>query len=366
MTFLINASNLKNGGGLQVAQSICGQVGRFKDFTFILVLSSSINDNQIEYTENVLVYRYNISHSLKTIILGRDAFLDDLVANMRVDAVLTVFGPSLWRPRVPHLCGFARAQLLLSDSPYYRRLSIRERFTFKLWAWAFRRSSNYFFTESVFISDKLLQLIKGAKVYTVTNYYNQVFDHPELWQKKIQLPLFEGTTVLTISSTAAHKNLGIMVPMAEYLESVHPDFKFRFVLTCSMPPFQLPNQLKSHFVFIGKVDVSECPNLYEQANIMFMPTLMECFTATYPEAMRMQVPIVTTDLDFARGLCGEAAYYYSAVDAKSAAESIYEVATNETIRSLLTANGKEQLKKYDNYEQRANKLMAILVEIATK
>ena len=103
-------------------------------------------------------------------------------------------------------------------------------------------------------------------------------------------------TMLTVSSTAVHKKLGIMVLVSEYLERVHPYFRFRFVLTCNEAPFPLPEHLCKHFVFIGKVDVAECQNLYEQADIMFMPTLMECFTATYPEAMRMEVPIVTTDL----------------------------------------------------------------------
>ena len=173
-------------------------------------------------------------------------------------------------------------------------------------------------------------------------------------------------TIQTVSSTAVHKNLGIMVPVSEYLEGVHPDFCFRFVLTCNETPFSLPEHLRKHFVFIGKVDVAECPNLYEQADIMFMPTLLECFTATYPEAMRMEVPIVTTDLEFARGLCGEAACYYSAIDADAAAEAIYKVATDEAYMQQLTAYGKEQLKKFDNYEQRAEKLVGILETLVSK
>ena len=170
-------------------------------------------------------------------------------------------------------------------------------------------------------------------------------------------------TLLTVSSIASHKNLGIMVPVSEYLERLHPDFNFRFVLTCNEAPFPLPEYLRKHFVFIGKVDVAECPNLYEQADIMFMPTLMECFTATYPEAMRMKVPTVTTDLEFARGLCGDAACYYSAIDPTAAAEAIYKVATDEAYCSRLTANGMVQLKKFDNYEQRAEKLVGILEDI---
>ena len=117
-------------------------------------------------------------------------------------------------------------------------------------------------------------------------------------------------------------------------------------------------------VYVGKTDVSECPHLYNQADIMFMPTLLECFSATYPEAMRMGVPIVTTDLEFARGLCGDAACYYSAIEAEAAAEAIYKVSCDKEYAKRLVDNGKEQLKSFDNYEQRTKKLVKILEDIA--
>jgi glycosyltransferase involved in cell wall biosynthesis len=363
MQFLINASNLKNGGGLQVAKSICEQLHQYVNHHFIVVLSTYINDEHISASKNVEVFKYNIPQNVKSVLFGRDAFLDGLVVDKRVDAVLTVFGPSLWRPRVPHLCGFARAQLLKEVNPNVRP-TIKEWFVYKIWTWGFRKSSTVFYTENPYISEMLPRLIKGTKVYTVSNYYNQVFDYPEQWRREIELPSFNGTTMLTISITGRYKNLGIMVPIAEYLEKELPEFNFRFVLTIKDAPFQLPEKLRNHFVFIGKVDVSECPNLYEQADVMFMPTLMECFTATYPEAMRMEVPIVTTDLEFAHGLCGAAACYYSALDAKAAAEAIYKVATDKEYAQKLVTAGKEQLGMYDNYKQRAEKLINILEEIS--
>lgn len=364
MNFLINCSNLKNGGGLQVADSICLQLHKFQKHFYFVVLSSQLASTQkaIEGVGNVKCITYDLKDDWRSLLLGRNRFLDSLVEDNNIDAVLTVFGPSRWRPKVPHLCGFARAQLLLKVKGY--RLTFKERILYSLWTWGFRRSSDTFYTENAYISDMLPTLIEGAKVYTVTNFYNQVFDQPEQWRRDIKLPSFNGVTMLTVSSTAVHKNLKIMVPVAEYLEQEHPNFNFRFVLTCDKASFLLPEHLTKHFVFVGKVDVSECPNLYEQADIMFMPTLMECFTATYPEAMRMEVPIVTTDLEFARGLCGDAACYYSALDAKAAAEAIYKVATDKGYRLQLIGNGKEQLKKFDNYEQRAEKLIHILKEIA--
>ena len=210
----------------------------------------------------------------------------------------------------------------------------------------------------------LPKLLGNIKIYTVTNYYNQIFDQPEKWQHEVRLPEFDGVTMLSVSSTGIHKNLGITISITEYLERNHPDFKFRFVLTCEEEELPVPPSLRNHFVFTGKVDIAECPNLYKQADIMFMPTLMECFTATYPEAMRMEVPIVTTDLVFAHGLCGDAACYYRAVDAAAAAEAIYKVTTDKQYAIQIVTNGKEQLKKFDNYEQRAVKLVRILEEIA--
>ena len=363
MVFLINATNLKNGGGLQVAESICCELWRFSQHHFVLALSKFINDESFLFYPNVTIYKYEIKNDFRTLLLGRDRYLDNLVVQEHVDAVLTVFGPSRWIPKVPHLCGFARAQLLLTDSPYYQRVSLKERFLFKIWEWGFRRSSKVFYTENEYISEKLPGIIKKVKVYTVTNYYHQVFDSPESWRKDIQFPLFQGTTLLTISSTAPHKNLGIMVPIAEFLEREYPDFNFRFVLTCDDAPFKYPERLRKRFLFVGKVDISDCPHLYEQADIMFMPSLMECFTATYPEAMRMGIPIVTTDLEFAHGLCGDAASYYSAVDPQSAGNAIYYLATDKAFSAHLVAAGKEQLKKFENYVQRATKLVTILEKL---
>ncbi len=227
----------------------------------------------------------------------------------------------------------------------------------------FQRSSKHFWTENPYISEKLKKLFKGSQVFTVTNYYNQVYDHPEKWINK-QLPKFDGITLLTITASYPHKNLPISVEIAEILNREHPNFKFRFVFTidaCQFP--EIPERLKKHFLFIGRVDIAECPSLYEQADIMFQPTLLECFTATYPEAMKMCRPIVTTDIEFARGLCGDAAVYYSPLSAIDAANAIYSVATNETLRNKLISEGEKQLTMFDDYTKRTEKLISIMQKI---
>lgn len=369
--FLINASNLKTGGGLQVADSICGQLQNFPQHKFIVVLSKFLNSSaeRIKDFGNVEVYRYDISTNIKTVVLGQDDFLNQLVQEKGVQAVLTVFGPSRWRPKVPHLSGFALPQMVIPESPYFFRMGKIERMKWWLWRlireWSLKKSADAFWTENPFISERLKNLLGGnCKVHTVSNYYNQVFDQPEKWTRNIKLPVFDGMTCLSISSNYPHKNFFIIPDVVRSMRRLHPELNLRFVLTIDEKEMLVDDDVKDSILFIGKVDVADCPNLYEQADVMFMPTLLECFTATYPEAMRMEVPIVTTDLEFARGLCSDAACYYCALDAKAAAEAIDKVATDESYRKLLVENGKKQLLTYDNYQKRSVKLIEILEDIS--
>ncbi len=370
MNFLINCSNLKAGGGLQVADSVCGQLENYSQHRFVVVLSDFLETTKkrIQNYHNVEVITYTIPNNFNTIVRGRDDVLDKLVSVKKVQAVLTVFGPSRWRPKVPHLSGFALPQLVIPESPYFLRMSNVLRLKWKLWCkirqWSLKGSADCYWTENPYISKRFEVMMGYKTVYTISNYYNQIYDHPEKWVRSIELPKFTGVTCISISSPASHKNFGIIEDIVRYLRKTHPDFNVRFVLTYSQEQWPIAEDVRDHVIYVGKTEVAEGPYLYEQSDIMFMPTLLECFSATYPEAMRMGLPIITTDLDFAKGLCGDAACYYSAIDAEDAAKAIYKVATDKLYASELVQKGKERLEKFDNYEQRANKLIDILENIA--
>ena len=368
MNILINCSNLKNGGGLQVADSFCKQLYKYEQHHFYIVLSSALTylKGMLEMHKNTTIIIYDLKKSIWTVLGGRNKILDNLVIQNNINVALTVFGPSIWIPRCPHLCGFARAQLILKDSPYYKRIGIKTKVIYKIWAWAFKRCSHVFFSENDFISDQLQKLFRNVKTYTVTNYYNQIFDEPSEWKRDIEIKKGDGIIILTLATPYPHKNIGITIDITKYLKKNYPNFKFHFVLTCKESDIEVPSSLLSHFTFIDRVNITQCPYLYEQSDILFMPSLMECFTASYPEAMKMGVPIVTTDLNFAKSLCGNAACYYSSIDPASAAEAIYKVASDKEYASKLIANGKERLKKFDNYNQRADKLIEILEKISNK
>lgn len=371
MNILIKADS-KVGGGIAVTDSICSLLYKFPKHKFYVILGAKTNyiKSKIDKFLNVEVFEYDLKMNYRTVVMQRDIFYDNLVETKKIDIVFTVFGPSYWTPRCSHLLGFARPHIVWADSPYFKKLNlyhrIREKIFYKVLLWCFKNNSKYFYTENPQVSARLQKLIKKSTVYTVTSYYHQVYDKPNLWKKK-PLPPFDGTTMLTIAAPYPHKNLSITIDVAIILKKKYPNFKFRFVMTLRQEELnKYDMSLKDNFVFIDRVKIEECPSLYQQSDIMWMPSLLECFSGTYAEAMRMKTPIVTTNMEFAHGICSGAAKYFSPLSAAEAADCIYTIATNKIIHDQLVTNGLMQLKLFNNSEERASILINILEEIVSQ
>ncbi|MDE6339667.1 MAG: glycosyltransferase, partial [Muribaculaceae bacterium] len=212
-----------------------------------------------------------------------------------------------------------------------------------------------------YISKRLRRILNGKEVFTITNNYNQVFDNPQLWDTSIKLPYFDGLTLLTITASYPHKNLEIALKTLDELHNLEFEKNVRFVFTIKQNQFpNIPDRYKENFVFLGPVTINQCPPIYTQVDIMFQPSLLECFSATYVEAMKMGTPIITTDLGFAHSLCGDAALYYSALDPKDLAQQIIRLGRDKKLADKLINLGKSQLEKFASAQTRFNKLISIL------
>lgn len=369
MRILINASNLKIGGGVQVADSVIRELYKYEQHTFIVVYSSALTSMaEDNVASNLELIHYDMPSSITGMFYGKNHFLDDLVEKKKIDAVLTIFGPSRWIPKVRHISGFAISHLLIPESPYWQLEETKHNLKQKVKMYFLRRQfakdSNEYFTENTFISDRLLQLYPKKKVYTISNTYNQVFDEQERWKDTVHLNQDNVFKLLTIASYYPHKNLNIIPAIIDILQENHPSFHFQFVVSVDEKLFWSQNRhtkkRASVIKFLGKVPIEQCPMLYKQTDAMFLPTLLECFSASYAEAMKMERPILTSDLGFARSICEKAAVYFNPIDANDIAEKIYQLASNKEMQDDLVTKGKERLQTFDCAEKRVQKLMAIL------
>jgi ABC-type lipoprotein release transport system permease subunit len=98
----------------------------------------------------------------------------------------------------------------------------------------------------------------------------------------------------------------------------------------------------------------ECPKLYLESDAVFLPTLLECFSANYVEAMAMRRPIVTTNLGFARTVCGDAAMYFEPMDSNDAVDKIVELRRDVKLKKKLVEAGRQELKRFGTASERAS------------
>ena len=135
----------------------------------------------------------------------------------------------------------------------------------------------------------------------------------------------------------------------------------KFVLTLPERDFleNFPKESLAHIINTGPVPPQEGASLYLECDALFLPTLLECFSASYPEAMAMKKPILTSDLGFSRSICKNAALYFNPVDPVDIAEKITTLYQNHTLRNSLVMEGSKRLKEFDTAEERAIKYLKI-------
>ncbi|MHC4696108.1 MAG: glycosyltransferase [Planctomycetota bacterium] len=79
---------------------------------------------------------------------------------------------------------------------------------------------------------------------------------------------------------------------------------------------------------------------YRNCQALFLPTLLESFTATYLEAMHFGVPILTSDLGFARHVCGDAAVYFDPWNPRPIRDAILRLRSDSDLRRELATRGR--------------------------
>lgn len=373
MKIIINCSNLKVGGGLQVAHSFLYEIKANTEHQFIVILSDFLKYqiNQTEFPDNFKFFHYSIKPSALKAITGNDKFLSGIEDKYEPDAVFSVFGPTYWQPKAKHVCGFARPDYIFKDSPFFKQVSWFYKLKLRLMEffhmYDIRNNNEILITENKIVSD-ILALQVTQPVFTVSNYYNQVFDDKSVWVKKYNLVEDDETiNLLTISANYPHKNLAIIKKIIPVLRSNFPELKFKFILTIEREEFGIAenDSLNENIQFLGKVAINQCPDLYSQSNFLFLPTLLECFSASYCEAMVMQKPILTSDLPFAKSICGEAAFYFNPLDENEIANAIIHLYSDKKVQQDLINKGLQQLKTFDTAKERAAKYLNIITNEKT-
>lgn len=335
---LVNCSTLIKGGALQVAVAFILNALRDPYTAGWQYLISSGVAQELEG------FGVDLSDSCFSIIERSPARNSDqrkrvleIEARMRPDLVFTLFGPAYVRFKAKHLCGVADPWVTHSTTLAFSMLKSWQH-SFKTlatmgWKALWWLQADFWWTEAAVAKDGLVSRLRCREdhVYIIPNTAGPQFEKARASAKP---PAGGKIRILCLAAYYPHKNLEIIPDVLKELQDMRPDLNFE--LTVTLPPELSESQkivdraeqlgVGDKLKNLGRVPVSEAPALYAQSHICFLPSVLEVFSAVYPESLSTGVPLVTTDLRFATDVCKDAAVYFEPTNAKSAAKQIIRLA----------------------------------------
>ena len=371
MRLLINTSALRFGGAVQVALSFIHECRAHDENEYHVALGPGVGAvlDPAEFPGNFHFHHqdFGVMNLRKLPRVQRE--MSTLEAQVRPDCVVTTSGPSYWRSRAPHLVGFNLPLYIYPESPYLKALPFRAKGRLSARKWLhcrlFRRDADALLVQTDDVNSRVRRLLGTDKVYTVTNNHNGWFDSPSDYPLRLPERKQGAFRLLTVTSYYPHKNLDLIPQVIEALpEALRSRVEFVLTLTEAEYRSRISPRIPPQVRLVGPVPPPECPALYRECDAMFLPTLAECFSASYPEAMKMEKPIVTTDLGFARSICEEAALYFPPCDAQAAAGQVQRLIGDTNLRERLRSNGRERLAAFDTPAERAQKILGICNDLA--
>lgn len=357
MKLMINASNLYVGGGVQVAVSVIEELTKIKTDFIAAVSPVVILQLSDESKEKCVLIDSSPSKIFNFKVRKQ---LDFLVASNNITTVFTIFGPSYWSPKkVLHAVGFALPWLIYDTSKITPKLSLSARVKVRLLKYIqpyfYKKNADIIFTETEDVKNRVIKLLKISEcnVHTVSNTLNSLFKDLSAYDnnviKKLPVKKNDEKWLLTITHNYPHKNLGVIIKLVEYLPE-----NFKFILTVPSSFINvIPDHLKNRIVTVDTVSVSQCPVLYQLCDALFLPTLLECFSASYLEAMFMGRLILTSDLSFAHTVCHNAAIYFDPYNENDIADKIKTAFSSEKLVLGKIEAGATQFQKFPSARERA-------------
>lgn len=367
---LINTSNLNTGGGLQVALSFINEAvlaNKQCDYQLFFTLSHGVFSELSKEVLDKINYTVFETSPTKLKAFKERKTLDKIVRDFSPDIVFSIFGPTYWRPKnVIHFVGFAQAWLLFARANLYKRLpkvsAIKRILLNRIQSYSFRRHSDYIVAETKTVANAVQVKLhfSANQIFVVPNtasscFFVESFDHSIL----DRLPIKKTDTFyfLLLANAHPHKNIGIIRELLELLPK-----NYMFIITTSDDFYRANFSNTSRVVNVGFVDNKDCPALYKYADALFLPTFLECFSANYPESFAMGKPVFTSDLDFARGVCQEAAFYFDPYDAKDVANSLIQIEKKLLVQQKILS-GKQRLCDFLTAKSRMQTYFAIIDQI---
>lgn len=376
MIVVINAINLRAGGGITVAMNFLQELVKNKNFhknQYYFLAPKDIGYEKFNIKPIKVITISKFYTSPLTRIFLDYIWLKSKIEKLEPDVVFTMGNiaiPGKFKQAVLFMFPYA----IYPDEKYvWSSLDSRTYFSFRLRNLIFRKRLKY--ASIVFPQTKVSErrlwnyyrnLLKKTKViptaYSVIGE-NEVFEIP-----------FQKTPgyiyLFCLTRYYPHKNLEVLIPLAKKIKE--SGLAYKIIITIDSNQHQnaykiindiIKFNLSDIIINLGNIPINKVPSVYSFVDALLLPTLLESFSATYIDSMTYGVPIFTSDRDFAHEICGNAAFYFDPLNVDSILKCLNDTfKSSEKIQKSIEI-GREKASKMSNWGDVVNMYLNSLEEL---
>lgn len=370
----INGLKSKTGGGKSILNNYLSLLMKNDSINHFFVLTPDRSEYERYRCDNIDIieiedlYKKNISSPFVNHFL-----LPRLLRNLHIDLLFNM-GDIVIPTNIPQIYLFDWPYAIYPESVIWKRMDIRSYLNRRIKLFFFRTYISYatLIIAQTETAKKRLELIYGSNnieivpnAVSLENMDGGVVVDYGLPKNKIKL--------LYLTYYYPHKNLEVFLPLAKKIKNI----ALPYCLVITIESLQhdkaarFLNALKKEnlddtIINVGPVKMNNVPSLYSQCDALLMPTLLESFSGTYVEAMYHQKTILTSNLDFAKDVCGESAFYFDPFNVDSILQSVNTAFENSALKSQKIEEGKNRLTHLLNWEQAFGQYQDLIEKTLTR
>lgn len=361
---LINLSTLKSGGGHTVALNFIkslNDLNKINEYVFISVKGSDIS---AFLSENDVI-QLSVSKYAFLRIIQEFFFIPFTIQKFKIKLIYSYFHYAFFIGRTKQVIGCADSNLFYPDIDFWGKESRLKRFLLRLKDKV--RIRGIQLADGVIFENKALeerahQLFQLARHKTTT--IKPSVRSRERTEIKNTIDI-ESKVILILSGWHHNKNLLRLPEVAFYLDDKSIIFKMSLSLNNSKQANKFEKLMDSYgvrdnFEFTGRVRYENLETVYRQSNVCLLISHLESFSNNIIESWKYKTPLLITDADWSRNICGDAACYLDNTEASDIAKKLKMVLNDKSKQKDLISKGSSQLLCFNSLVKKTQEELSFI------
>jgi glycosyltransferase involved in cell wall biosynthesis len=381
----INAASASAGGGLTYVRNVLPRLAVRADTRVTVVVGSTLQA-EIPHSANVTVLKAEGTGGVARRLWYEQSSLPGIVRRAGADVLLSTGNFALYRSPVPQIL-LSRNALYLSK--HFQR-DLRERGDYRLWLDTELKSllarwsvgvADCTVAPSATFAEELGQWT-GREVIFIHHGFNHEAFVRDQSSLSVSVQKNLGATagslrLLFVSHYNYYRNFETLLrAIAVLKKKLHPR-SVRLLLTCKLNSKENPGDyradsaarlveqlgIRDEIVELGSIPYASLHHLYRACDLYVTPAYAETFAHPLVEAMASGLPVIASDLEVHKEICGEAALYFPPFSPEDLARQIVTASQSPERAKTMSERGVQRSRAF-SWDKHVEELLRLARRLA--